>query len=146
MKAWISTFVLMFSSTIFALAQTTGDVELLRNADFNKYSSQHKVSYGFYENPSKVALYNPVYHILSGSMWVYQKYISPQISRNCPYHPSCSAYSRQLIGSFGIVKGVVFSSDRLMRCNRVALEGVPRSAFDPNDGKIHETTDRYSLR
>ena len=146
MKVGISTVVVMFSSMTFALAQTSGDVELLRNADFNKHTSQRKVSYGLSDNPSKFSLYNPVYHILSGSMWVYQKYISPQLGRDCPYHPSCSAYSRQLIGRFGIVRGLVYSSDRLMRCNRVALEGGSRSAFDPNDGKIHETTDRYSLK
>jgi putative component of membrane protein insertase Oxa1/YidC/SpoIIIJ protein YidD len=146
MKIWISIFVVIISSTSLLFAQKSGDVDLLLNTDFGKPTSQRQVKYGFSENPSKIWLYNPVYHVLSGSMWVYQKYVSPQLASECGFNPSCSAYSKQLIEDFGIVKGVVFSADRLMRCNRIALTGLPRSVFETPDRKIHESTDRYSLK
>ena len=136
----------MFLSANFLFAQNADDVDLLLNTDFVQKNKQREVVYGFTQNPSKITLYNPVYHILSGSMWIYQKFISVQLSSECRYEPSCSAYSKQLIRDFGIVKGIVCSADRLMRCNRITLSGLPQSAFDPIDGKIHETTDRYTLK
>jgi putative component of membrane protein insertase Oxa1/YidC/SpoIIIJ protein YidD len=145
MRTLISTFIFIFS-TAFLFAQKSGDVDLLLNADFNKERAEREVRYGFSENPSKMSLYNPVYHILSGSMWIYQKYISPQLASDCAFNPSCSAYSKQLIGNFGLVKGVIFSADRLMRCNRIALTGLPPDVFNTPDGRIHEKTDRYSLK
>ena len=133
-------------SVNFLFSQTTEDKDLLRNTDFTKTNNQRVVAYGFSDNPSKFSLYNPLYHLLSSSMWVYQKFISPQLASECPYKPSCSQYSKQLIRDFGIIKGVCCSADRLMRCNRITLSSFPSEAFDPKDQKIHETTNYYSLK
>lgn len=84
--------------------------------------------------------------MLSGSMYVYQKLISPQLSRQCPYAPSCSAYSKDLIRDHGIFKGIVCSADRLMRCNRIALTDISEEDTDAYDHKIHEHTDRYNIK
>ena len=146
MKVLILTFLYVLASASFLFAQTAEDEDLLRNQDFEQSNNQRIIVYGFSENPSNVLLYNPVYHLLSGTMWVYQKFISPQLASDCRYKPSCSEYSKQLIKDFGIVKGIFCSADRLMRCNRITISGVPSSAFDPNDRKIHENTDRYSLK
>ncbi len=142
---FIYLFSLLLTSSLFA--QKAEDLDLLRNTDFDKpvYHAR-KVTYGFSENPSKISLYNPVYHFFSGSMYVYQKYISPQLSTECMYSPSCSGYSKQLIRDYGIAKGVFCSADRLMRCNRIALAGLPYGAFDTHDHKVHESTGRYSIK
>ena len=146
MKILILICLFVFFPLSFMLAQKPEDVDFIRTMDFNKSFKQRDVSYGFSDNPSKVSLYNPVYHLLSGSMWIYQKFVSPQLASNCQYEPSCSAYSKQLVRDYGMLKGVFCSADRLMRCNRITLAGLPYSAFDTHDGKIYETTDRYSLK
>ena len=144
MKLLIFTFLFIFFQINLLHAQNKEDVELLRNSDFKQsvYNSR-KVIYGFSENPSKFSLYNPLYHLLSGSMYVYQKNISPQLSSQCLYVPSCSEYSKQLIRDYGITKGVFCSADRIMRCNRIAVTGLPRDIFNKFDKKIHESTKRY---
>ena len=143
MKLLIFTLLLL---NVSLFAQKTEDVDLMRNNDFdNTAFVARKVTYGFSENPSKFALFNPLYHILSGSMYIYQRFISPQLATQCMFVPSCSEYSRQLISDFGIAKGVFCSADRLMRCNRIALTGLPASTFNAHDRKIHESTDRYVL-
>ena len=147
MKIFFFSFFFFFFQSIFLYAQNLDDIELLRNIDFDQpiYHAR-KVTYGFSENSSKNSLYNPFYHLLSGSMYLYQRYVSPQLSTQCMYIPSCSEYSKQLIRDYGIIKGVFCSADRLMRCNRIALTGIPHGAFGEHDHKIHESTDRYHFR
>jgi putative component of membrane protein insertase Oxa1/YidC/SpoIIIJ protein YidD len=36
----------------------------------------------------------------------------------CPMYPSCSEYSRQAIARFGLIKGWIMTTDRLIRCGR----------------------------
>ena len=133
----------VFLQATLLFAQKQDDINILRDTDFARQYSTRRVTYGFSENPSKLSLCNPLYHLLSGSMYVYQKYVSPQLSTNCPYSPSCSAYSKQLIREYGMLKGVFCSADRLMRCNRIVLSSLPHSAFDEHDHKVHESTERY---
>ena len=147
MKKMIFTVLCAFCSTFFLLAQPLDDAAILLNTDFDKSVFHERVvTYGFSENPSKITLFNPAYHLFGSAMYVYQKFISPQLAKECGFSPSCSAYSKQLIKDHGIVKGVFCSADRLMRCNRIAMAGLPRIAFDEHDHKVHERTDRYSLK
>ena len=46
----------------------------------------------------------------------YQKYISALRGSECPMFPSCSNYTLQEINKYGIVKGVISGTDRLLRC------------------------------
>jgi putative membrane protein insertion efficiency factor len=47
----------------------------------------------------------------------YQRVISPALPRRCKYHPTCSEYAVQAIGSYGILRGAVLAAWRLLRCN-----------------------------
>ena len=143
MKKIVLLFLLVFSG-FFLFAQKQNDIALLQDTDFDnpRFHARHVV-YGFSENPSRFARFNPIYHFLSGAMFIYQKFVSVQLPTSCAFNPSCSAYSKQLIQRFGLVKGVFCSADRIMRCNRVALTGLPINVFNEHDGKIHESTDRY---
>ncbi len=120
------------------------DYQLLRTAQHVDHSyDARQVTYGF--TPGK-RTWNPVYHVLSSSMYVYQSVVSPLISRRCSFSPTCSAYSKALIHEYGLLKGTFLTADRLMRCNRISLS-------DENDkyllinghGRIFETVDRYRL-
>jgi putative membrane protein insertion efficiency factor len=57
---------------------------------------------------------------------VYQRVISPALPRRCRYEPTCSSYAVQAIGQFGILRGVVLATWRVLRCNPFSHGG-----FDP---------------
>ena len=48
---------------------------------------------------------------------VYRRLLSPILPQRCKYYPSCSAYAVQAIEEFGILRGLVLASWRLLRCN-----------------------------
>ena len=56
----------------------------------------------------------------------YQRVISPALPRRCKYEPTCSRYAVQAIEEFGILRGLVLASWRLLRCNPFSHGG-----FDP---------------
>jgi putative membrane protein insertion efficiency factor len=56
----------------------------------------------------------------------YQLLISPLFGDRCRYYPSCSEYAAQAITRFGILRGLVLTGWRLLRCNPWSAGG-----FDP---------------
>lgn len=54
----------------------------------------------------------------------YQRFISPAIPQRCKYYPSCSQYAVTAIRRYGILRGLVLSSWRLLRCNPWSHGGV----------------------
>lgn len=57
---------------------------------------------------------------------LYQAVISPALGPRCRFYPSCSEYAAQAIMRFGILRGLVLASWRLLRCNPFSHGG-----FDP---------------
>ncbi len=55
--------------------------------------------------------------VVTAPIVVYRRFISPAIPNRCRYHPSCSAYALQAVEEFGILRGLVLASWRLLRCN-----------------------------
>lgn len=90
-----------------------------------------------------VARYNPFTLALGGMMFVYQRFMSPQLPSECLYHPSCSAFSKSLISEYGLVVGVAATADRLFRCNRVAVFDIHPMHFNVQTGKVHEDPGIY---
>ena len=131
-------------SVNLSVAQIISDNTLIKNVSFEKEKYNDRVVvYGFSEHKKTL---NPIYHIFSVPMYIYQSQISPQLSTRCAYSPSCSAYSKELIKEYGFIKGIFCSSDRLMRCNRIALADVPLMLINPDDQKIHEDVERYCFK
>lgn len=56
----------------------------------------------------------------------YQRLISPAIPQRCKYHPSCSRYALDAVREYGILRGAVLASWRLLRCNPWSYGG-----YDP---------------
>lgn len=48
---------------------------------------------------------------------LYQKYLSPGLSRRCRFSPTCSQYALEAITKYGAVKGGWLALKRLLRCN-----------------------------
>lgn len=43
---------------------------------------------------------------------------------NCKFHPTCSAYAREAIKRFGVLKGSRLAAGRLLRCRPFAPGGI----------------------
>ena len=57
----------------------------------------------------------------------YQKFFSPLKWRtHCIYTPTCSEYAVQAISKYGIIKGILLSVWRILRCNPFSKGG-----YDP---------------
>ncbi|MBR4889928.1 MAG: membrane protein insertion efficiency factor YidD [Clostridia bacterium] len=59
---------------------------------------------------------------------LYQKYISPIKKPCCRFYPTCSSYAIEAISKKGVIKGVILSIWRILRCNPFSKGG-----FDPVD-------------
>lgn len=72
---------------------------------------------------------------------LYQRAISPLLPARCRYHPTCSAYAVQAVETYGILRGGILASWRLLRCNPWSHGGydpvLAQTLFDvrPTPGK-----------
>ena len=71
-----------------------------------------------------------------GAVAIYRAAISPVIHAingpACRFEPSCSAYARDAIAEYGIVRGGIMAIWRVARCNPLGGHG-----FDPVRGRGH---------
>ncbi|HEV2058256.1 MAG TPA: membrane protein insertion efficiency factor YidD [Solirubrobacteraceae bacterium] len=70
----------------------------------------------------------PAVRVVQAPILVYRRVISPALPRRCKYEPTCSAYAVQALQEFGILRGLVLASWRLLRCNPFSHGG-----YDPVD-------------
>ncbi len=89
--------------------------------------------------------YNPVSLLFSGSLFFYQKVISPQLQSRCPYEISCSAFSKASIEEFGIIKGIPLTADRLTRCTQFSVIDILPSQINPRSGQIIDDVSKYRI-
>ena len=64
--------------------------------------------------------------IVQAPIVLYQRVISPALPRRCRYEPTCSAYAVEALREFGILRGLVLATWRLLRCNPFSHGG-----YDP---------------
>ena len=126
------------------------DLMLIRNQSFSSPDE-----FAHYHGPANnekalqnkhrnvIAQYNPVSLVLKGALLGYQKILSQQLARNCPYEISCSNFSKQSIREFGVLKGVFISADRILRCNRIAFEDVSPLSINTTTGRIIDSPNMY---
>jgi putative component of membrane protein insertase Oxa1/YidC/SpoIIIJ protein YidD len=149
LKSLLSLSLILLSLGASLAQAPSDDLDLLRGkvssvADNNGYvraGNDKKVME--VHQPSFIAKYNPVTLLLKGTMYTYQHVISPQLSRSCPYEITCSNFSKQSIKTYGIVKGVFLSADRILRCNRIGILDVHPLDFNDLTGTISDSPSRY---
>jgi len=112
----------------------------------NHEGHKHLPSFLLSDHSSLLVRYNPFTLTFGGLLWWYQAMISPQLSATCIYSPSCSAYSKNLLQEYGILRGIIFSADRISRCNRLALYDYPPREIDFHIHKVREQIDYYKLK
>lgn len=70
---------------------------------------------------------------------LYSRSISPLLPRRCRYEPTCSAYAVQAVKRFGVLRGAVLATWRLLRCNPFSDGG-----YDPVDAQRLFKHDRHA--
>jgi putative membrane protein insertion efficiency factor len=151
MKWTLVWLVVVLGAATSALGQTpVSDPYLLANRDFHNravFAQYHGIGNSTRliqgRHQGWLAQYNPVSMVLKGAMMGYQRLMSQQLARSCPYQITCSNFSKQAIEQYGVVKGVFLSADRIMRCNRIGLLDVPQTDISPKDGTIIDSLSRY---
>jgi len=76
--------------------------------------------------PTASALSRAARVVVVAPIVVYQRAISPALPRRCKYEPTCSRYALDAIRSYGILRGVVLATWRVLRCNPLSYGG-----YDP---------------
>lgn len=56
----------------------------------------------------------------------YQVFVSPMLPPSCRFTPSCSLYTLQAIEKYGLLKGILMGTRRILRCHPFSKGG-----FDP---------------
>lgn len=122
------------------------DSELLRSGHDTSVVEQDGSGVSFMDAGSDrfLSRVNPVRLSLGGMMYVYQRFVSPQLPSECLYHPTCSGFSKELIRDLGLIKGVAATADRLSRCNRVAAFDIHPMHIHEDSGKAVEDTGIYT--
>ncbi len=79
-------------------------------------------------------------------VYLYKGLISPFTGPCCRYTPSCSTYFLQSVQRFGIIKGSIMGTARLLRCRKSFLGG-PDPVPDEWSWKIiKDTWKSYKIR
>jgi putative membrane protein insertion efficiency factor len=47
----------------------------------------------------------------------YKKIISPHLPPSCRFYPTCSSYAIEAIKKYGVIKGSMLATYRVLRCN-----------------------------
>ncbi len=114
-------------------------IQAIRTEKKDGLTSPRPYLYG--KNTPPVQKYNPLNAAFGGFLFLYQNLLSPQFSAHCLYSPSCSEFSKQSIQKYGLLKGILLSSDRVMRCNRMAATGIHPLRIANN--KVDDPVDFY---
>jgi len=130
--------------SLFSQQKSSKELLLKQNFQEQKFETKRNVTFMISQKKNPLIRYNPVSLTFGGLLFMYQKFLSPQISTNCPFNPSCSGFSKNSILQFGFIKGIALSADRLMRCNSIAVKEI--TFLDFKNGKIDDNPDRYRLR
>ena len=60
----------------------------------------------------------------------YKFLISPLFGQSCRYLPTCSEYTIEALKEFGLAKGLIMSSKRILSCHPIKFLGGGEG-FDP---------------
>ena len=84
----------------------------------------------------------PIRLFSTGLIRLYQKYISTQDQPVCNFIPSCSRFGMGAIQKYGFFRGILLTSDRLLRDNGTTLH--THYPFDEASGKYIDPVEAYS--
>ena len=68
--------------------------------------------------------------ILISAIRFYRYFISPLLSANCRYLPTCSEYFIESLRVHGVLKGTYLGLKRILRCHPIKALGA-KDGYDP---------------
>ena len=68
---------------------------------------------------------------------VYQKFLSPLMPSVCRYQPTCSQYMIEAIEKFGVVRGILMGTKRILRCHPWGGSGYDPVVKKDDDKNLH---------
>jgi putative membrane protein insertion efficiency factor len=54
----------------------------------------------------------------------YKSVLSPILGKHCRFYPTCSTYTYEAIEKYGVLKGMILGTKRLLRCHPFHPGGV----------------------
>ena len=61
---------------------------------------------------------------------LYKLIVSPYLGNNCRYLPTCSQYFIDSLNEYGVLKGILMGTKRILKCHPVKFLGGGEG-FDP---------------
>jgi putative membrane protein insertion efficiency factor len=55
---------------------------------------------------------------------VYSRFVSPMLPPSCRYWPTCSEYTVQAVRKYGVIRGSLMGTLRILRCNPWSKGGI----------------------
>lgn len=107
-------FILSLGTSLIAYGEMVQDLNFIM--DHNPINSS-KVEKTSHFNLDHI---NEHKSALMGLIRAYQLFISSQDKKVCHFTPSCSQYGMLAIKKYGILRGLLMTSDRLQRCHGMA--------------------------
>ena len=68
--------------------------------------------------------------ILIKVITLYKLVISPYLGNNCRYLPTCSQYFIDSLNEYGVLKGILKGTKRILKCHPIKILGGGEG-FDP---------------
>ena len=69
-------------------------------------------------------------YILIKFIKLYKLIISPYLGNNCRYLPTCSEYFIDSLNEYGVLKGIIKGTKRILTCHPITFLGSGEG-FDP---------------
>ena len=70
-----------------------------------------------FDSQAKTDRANPASSVALGLIKAYQYGIRPMLGQRCRFFPSCSEYTAEAIGSYGVIRGAAMGAKRLAKCH-----------------------------
>jgi putative membrane protein insertion efficiency factor len=111
-------------------------------ADWQPWDVQVESIHYKQEKPSCLSSFSMVKLLPLSAIIIYQKVISPQQGGVCNFIPSCSQFGFSAIKRYGIIQGVLMTSDRLQRCH-YCVSGEYH--YKPENGRFYDPVKNHCL-
>ena len=115
MSNFITIILINLIISISCFSQNQYDKNLIFEK-LNNFDEQEKSYYKYIDNKTTIE------HTFSSLFFLYKTFISSQDGSVCSFHPSCSEFGVISIKKYGVIRGVLKTSDRFLRCHGLSPE------------------------
>lgn len=148
MKKILAVITICITYSVCSAQSLDNDLDLLTNQQnqvITYYDGHNGNNSHYIKQKNFWQKINPLRYTLGGTMFLYQKVVSPQLSSGCQYEMVCSNFSKHAIEQYGWLKGIALSSDRLLRCNPMNIKELPY-IYRNSTGQVKDAPEHYKIK